>query len=41
MSTEALIFMVSVESVVTIITVYFFIRVLRSPGGPGDSEEEN
>ncbi len=40
MSTEALIFMVVVESAVTIITIYLFVRVLRSPGGPGDNEEE-
>ncbi len=40
MSTGALIFMVVVESAVTIITIYFFVRVLRSPGGSGDNEEE-
>jgi len=40
MSTQALIFMVAVETTVTVITIYFFIKVLRSPGGPGDGDNE-
>ncbi len=40
MSTEALIFMVVVESAVTIITIYLFVRVLKAPPNPGDSEDE-
>jgi len=40
MSTETLIFMVAVQSAVTIITIYLFVKVLKAPGGSGDNEEE-
>jgi len=40
MSTETLIFMVAVQSAVTIITIYFFVKVLKAPPNPGDDEEE-
>jgi len=40
MSTQALIFMVIVQSTVTVITAYFFIRVLRTPPKTDDKQEE-
>ncbi len=40
MSTGALIFMVVVQATVTIITAYFFIKVLKAPKKPGDNKEE-
>ncbi len=40
MNTETLIFMVAVQSAVTIITIYFFVKVLKAPPGSGDDEEE-
>lgn len=38
MSTSALILMVSVQSLVTVVTVYFLMRVLKTPP---KSESEN
>jgi hypothetical protein len=40
MSTETLIFMVAIQSAVTIITIYLFIKVLKAPKKPGDNKEE-
>lgn len=39
MSTAALILMISVQGLVTVITAYFLLRVLRSPAEK-DSEED-
>lgn len=42
MSTSALILMVSVQVTVTVVTAYFFYRVLKSPAKPEpDSYSEN
>lgn len=40
MSTSALIFMVVVQVTVTIVTAYFFIRVLRTPPKTDEEREE-
>ncbi len=40
MSTGTLIFMVVVQSAVTIITIYLFVKVLKAPPNPGDDKEE-
>jgi hypothetical protein len=40
MSTEALVFMVTVQTTVTIITAYFFYRVLRTPPKSDVEREE-
>jgi hypothetical protein len=41
MNTSALILMVSTMSIVTTITAYFFIRVLRTPPRPEPDSFEN
>jgi hypothetical protein len=42
MNTTALVLMVSTMTLVTVITVYFFVRVLRTPPRPEpDSYKEN
>ena len=40
MSTSALVFMILVQGSVTLITAYFFIKVLKSPHKPSEDEEE-
>ena len=40
MSTGAIIFMVTVQATVTIVTAYFFIRVLRTPPKSDKEREE-
>ncbi len=40
MSTSALIFMVLVQGSVTLITVYFFVKVLKTPKKPDSDEDE-
>ncbi|GMT45512.1 MAG: hypothetical protein IEMM0006_1344 [bacterium] len=40
MNTGTLIFMVVVQSAVTIITIYLFVKVLKAPPNPSDSEDE-
>ncbi len=40
MSTDALVFMIVVQSMVTVITAYFFIRVLRTPPKSEKEREE-
>jgi len=38
MNIGALIFMLTTEITITVLTVYFFVRVLRSPKHPTNSE---
>ncbi len=40
MSTDALVFMIVVQATVTVITAYFFIRVLRTPPKTDEEREE-
>ncbi len=40
MSTDALIFMVVVQTTVTLVTAYFFLRVLRTPPKSDKEREE-
>ncbi len=40
MSTDALVFMIVVQATVTIVTAYFFIRVLRTPPKTDKEREE-
>ena len=40
MSTNALVFMIVVQGTVTIVTAYFFIRVLRTPPKSEKEREE-
>lgn len=40
MSTDALVFMIVVQGTVTIVTAYFFIRVLRTPPKSEKEREE-
>jgi hypothetical protein len=39
MTSSALILMITVQTCVTLITVYFFIKVLKSP--PKEKQDEN
>jgi len=41
METQALIFMVTVEAIITILTAYFFIRVLFTKPKGGDDSYTN
>lgn len=42
MTTSAVIMMILVQVIVTLITIYFFIRVLKAPGKPEpDSYTDN
>ena len=40
MSTGAIVFMVVIQTTVTVVTAYFFIRVLRTPPKPEKEREE-
>ena len=40
MSTGAIVFMVVVQATVTVVTAYFFIRVLRTPPKSDKEREE-
>jgi hypothetical protein len=42
MSTWAFIFMIAVQGLVTVVTIYYFVKVLRAPSKPEpDSYSDN
>ncbi len=40
MSTSALILMILVQGSVTLVTIYFFVKVLKAPHKPGEDKAE-